>query len=150
MHRNAGGESPLGSDGSVESVNDRPLRVQMLGLLPAVLQPCGAACARPFMNKPVDALSDLQHQETPGFVTENGERAHAIAEQLFRDFGQAVRIEVVGLDSLQGMLLGARHRIGRGFAIVVDRTHVVRDPQDYASVKKVVAQALHARKATVA
>ena len=102
------------------------------------------------MNKPVSELSELEHKETPPFMTENGERAHAIAEQLFRDFGNDVRIEVVGLDSFQGFLLGARHRIGRGFAVVVDRTRVVRDPQDYESVKKVGAQALHARKAVFA
>ena len=123
---------------------ERPLRVRMLGLLPATLQPCGAACARPFVNNPVQELADQERTETPAFMLENGERAHAIAEQLFREFGDAVRIEVVGLDSLRGLMLGARHRIGRGFAVLVGDRHVVRDPQDYESVRMVVVDALRA------
>ncbi len=122
----------------------------MLGLLPAVLAPCGAACARPFMNAPVEELSQEEHAETPSFVQENGERAHAIAEQLFREFGDEVRIEVVGLDSLRGLVLGARHRIGKGFAIVVGDGRVVRNPKDYESVRTAVAEALEARNPSAA
>ena len=125
----------------------RPVRVRMLGLLPAVLAPCGAACARPFMNKPVEHLSQEEHADTPRFVQENGERAHAIAEQLFREFGDDVRIEVVGLDSLRGLVLGIRHRIGKGFAIVVGDGQVVRNPEDYGTVRAAVAQALASRSA---
>ena len=128
----------------------QPVRVRMLGLLPAVLAPCGAACARPFMNQPVERLSEEEHADTPPFVQENGERAHAIAVHLFREFGDDVRIEVVGLDSLRGLVLGVRHRIGKGFAIVVGDGEVVRDPQDYESVRTVVAEALRTRKVSAA
>ncbi len=114
----------------------------MVGLLPAILKPCGPACAQPFMNRPVEILTNQQPDETPSFLRENGERAHAIAEQLFRDFGDAVRIEVVGLDSPRGMLLGAKHRIGKGFAVVVGKRQVVRDPKDYDTVRGAVARAL--------
>ncbi len=128
----------------------QPVRVRMLGLLPAVLAPCGAACAQPFMNGPVKELSQEEHADTPSFVQENGERAHAIAEQLFREFGDDVRIEVVGLDSLRGLVLGARHRIGKGFAIVVGERQVVRNPRDYESVRTAVAEALGARETNAA
>lgn len=118
----------------------------MLGLLPAILKPCGPTCAQPFMNRPAERLSHEEMDEAPAFVRENGERIHSIAERLFRDFGHDVRIEVVGLDSPRGMLIAARHRIGRGFAVVVERGPVVRDPKDYEPVRAAVAEALAARK----
>ncbi len=114
----------------------------MLGLLPAVLKPCGPACAQPFMQRPVERLSSEEIEETPSFVRENGERAHAFAERLVRDFGAGVRIEVVGLDSPRGVWLGARHRIGRGFAVIVDGRTVVRNPQEYETLRVAVEKAL--------
>src|SRR5213596_2200905 len=83
----------------LRAVSSRPPRVQLLGLLPAVLKPCGPACAQPFMNRNVAALKDEELLETPAFVLENAERAHRIAEDLLHDFGDRVRIEDVGLDS---------------------------------------------------
>ncbi len=96
------------------------------------------------MNRPVQALSSEEWNETPDFVRQNGERAHAIAEQLFREFGDAVRIEVVGLDSPRGLLLAARHRVGREFTVVVGKDHVVKDPERYEVVRSAVARALNA------
>ncbi len=125
----------------------RPVRVRMVGLLPAILKPCGAACAQPFMNKPVNNLTNEEMNDTPSFMRENGERAHAFAEQLFRDFGDDVRIEVVGLDSPRGFLMAARHRVGKEFAVVVGKDRVVRDPKEYAMVKDAVTAALRARAA---
>src|SRR5256712_10534662 len=88
-----------------ENVVTRPPRIQLLGLLPAILKPCGPACAQPFTNRNVEALRDEEWHETPAFVLENADRAHRIAEDLFRDFGDRVRIEVVGLDSPRGVWL---------------------------------------------
>ncbi len=117
----------------------------MVGLLPAILKPCGPACAQPFMNRPVEKLTEEETDETPSFVRENGERAHAWAEQLFRDFGDRVRIEVVGLDSPRGLLLAARHQVGKNFAVVVGKDWVVRDPSDYGAIKDAVSAALRTR-----
>lgn len=122
-----------------------PLRIRMVGLLPAILKPCGAACAQPFMNRPVQALSHEEMDDTPAFVRGNGERAHAIAEQLFRDFGPAVRIEVVGLDSPRGLLLAARRRVGKEFTVIVGKDRVLRDPRGYDEVKSTVNEALRAQ-----
>src|SRR3989475_11776146 len=83
----------------------RPRRGQPLGLPPAILNPCGPACAQPFTNRNVEALREEEWHETPAFVIENADRAHRIAEDLFRDFGDRVRIEVVGLDSPRGVWL---------------------------------------------
>ena len=119
----------------------------MLGLWPAVLQPCGPSCARPFVNAPAERMSNQEMDETPPFIRENGERAHAIAEQLFRDFGDEVRIEVVALDTPRGFWLAAGHRVGVGCAVVVGGRTVVRDPEDYIHVKSAVARSLHAEDA---
>lgn len=126
-------------------MSSRPLRVQMLGLLPAILKPCGPACAQPFMNHPVEKLTTEEMGETPRFVQENGEQAHALAEHLFRDFGNQVRIEVVGLDSPRGIWLALRHRVGKGFAVVVGNRHVLRSPAEYEAVKEVVERTLRER-----
>ncbi|SRR6266849_785551 len=123
----------------------RPPRIQLLGLLPAVLKPCGPACAQPFTNDNVETLREEEWHETPAFVIENAERAHRIAEDLFRDFGDRVRIEVVGLDSPRGVWLGLRHRVGKGFAVIVDGREVFRDPGDSSSVKAAVSRALSTR-----
>src|SRR5207249_3318573 len=81
-------------------------------------------------NRNVEALRDEEWHETPAFVRENADRAHRIAEDLFRDFGDRVRIEVVGLDSPRGVWLGLRHRVGKGFAVIVDGRDVFRDPSE--------------------
>src|SRR5438445_394913 len=39
-------------------MSPRPPKVQLLGLLPAILKPCGPACAQPFTNVSVEALID--------------------------------------------------------------------------------------------
>lgn len=122
-----------------------PARITVLGLLPAVLKPCGPACAQPFTNPQVRALEAEEMDETPAFMRENAERAHEIAESLFADFGDRVRIEVVGLDSPKGFWLGLRHRIGKGFALVVDGREVVRDPLSYEETKAAVERAVRAR-----
>ena len=126
-------------------VASRPPRVQLLGLLPAILKPRGPACAQPFTNRTVDRLRAEELEETPGFMLKNAERAHAIAEDLFRDFGGRVRIEVVGFDSPKGIWLGLRHRIGGGFAVIVDGREVIRDPTGYGLVRSAVQRAVQVR-----
>jgi len=132
-------------EGHLSFVASKPPKVQLVGLLPAILKPCGPACAQPFTQRNVEALREEEWQETPGFVLENAERAHHIAEDLFRDFGDSVRIEVVGLDSPRGVWLGLRYRIGKGFAVVVDGHEVFRDPKDSGPVKDAVSRALSTR-----
>ncbi len=123
----------------------RPVRVQMLGLLPAVLKPCGPACAQPFMNANVRALALEELEETPAFLRENADRAHELAERLLREFGPTIEIEVVGLDSPKGFWLGLRHRIGKGFAVVVDGKEVVREALGYEETKRAVESAVRLR-----
>src|SRR2546425_13264409 len=135
----------LGGSALSRIVVTRPPRVQPPGLPPAILKPCGPACAQPFTNRNVEALREEEWHETPAFVIENADRAHRIAEDLFRDFGDRVRIEVVGFDSPRGVWLGLRHQIGKGFAVIVDGRDVFRDPRDYDPVKGAVSRALSAR-----
>ena len=128
----------------LRAVSSRPPRIQLLGLLPAILKPCGPACAQPFTNESVEALKAEERRETPAFVRENAERAHGLAEQLLKDFGPRIRIEVVGLDSPRGVWLGIRHRVGKGFAVIVDGNEVFRNSDEYESVKQAVARAITA------
>lgn len=123
----------------------RPPTVQLVGLLPAILKPCGPSCAQPFMNSSVTALRDEELRETPEFVLQNADRAHHLAEDLFREFGNQVRIEVVGLDSPKGFWIGMRHRVGQGFAVVVDGKDVFRRNPQYAEVREAVQRALQSR-----
>lgn len=102
------------------------------------------------MNETVAELKSEEILETPGFLIENAKRAHAIADDLIRDFGDAIRIEVVGLDTPKGMWLGLRHRFGRGFAIVVDGREVFRDGSAYATVREAVTRAVGMRRTTSA
>jgi hypothetical protein len=125
-------------------VASRPPRIQLLGLLPAILKPCGPACAQPFTNESVEALKAEERLETPAFLRENAERAHGLAEHLLRDFGPRIRIEIVGLDSPRGVWLGIRHGVGKGFAVIVDRDEVFRNSDDYESVKQAVDRAIKA------
>src|SRR3989440_9720146 len=103
----------------------RPPRVQLLGLPPAILNPCGPACAQPFTNRNVEAMREEEWHETPAFVIENADRAHRIAEDLFRDFGDRVRIEVVGLDSPRGVWLCLRPPLATDFAVTVAAPEVL-------------------------
>ena len=123
----------------------RPPRIQLVGLLPAILKPCGPACAQPFMNDTVAQLKSEERDETPEYIRKNAERAHAIAEDLMRDFGGAIRIEVVGLDTPKGVWLGLRHRFGKGFAVIVDGREVFRESAPYEPVRQAVARAVSLR-----
>ncbi len=87
-------------------------------------------------------LKEEEWRETPEFVRENADRAHRLAERLLRDYGPRIRIEVVGLDSPRGVWLGVRHRVGKGFAVIVDGREVFRNSDDYDSVKQAVDRAL--------
>ncbi len=87
-------------------------------------------------------LKEEEWRETPEFVRENADRAHRLAERLLRDYGPRIRIEVVGLDSPRGTWLGIRHRVGKGFAVIVDGREVFRNSDDYDPVKQAVDRAL--------
>src|SRR3989442_7970835 len=126
----------------IENVVTRPPRVQLLGLLPAILKPCGPACAQPFTKRNVEALRDEEWHETPAFVLENADRAHRIAEDLCRDFGDRVRIEVVGLDSPRGVWLGPPPPAGRRVAGFVGGRRVFFDPPRSAPAEGAVSRAL--------
>src|SRR3989442_4478015 len=79
------------------SVVTRPPRVQLLGLLPAILKPCGPAFAQPFTNRNVEALRDEEWHDIPPFLVGDADRAPRIAAGLVPGFGGPLRIEVVGL-----------------------------------------------------
>ena len=135
----------MGRNVSVQFVPFRPPRIQLLGLLPAILKPCGPACAQPFMNDTVAALKSEELRETPPLLLENANRAHNLAKKLFRDFGDRIRIEVVGIDSPRGIWLALRHRVGKGFAVVVDGREVLRDPEGFEETRAAVERALRSR-----
>src|SRR2546428_6837960 len=97
-----------------ENVVTRPPRIPLLGLLPAILKPCCPACAQPFTQRNVEALRDEEWHETPGFVPENAERAHHIAEDPFRDFGVSLRIQGLRTATPPGLLSGPRARLRKG------------------------------------
>jgi hypothetical protein len=97
------------------------------------------------MNGTVAALRSEEIAETPAFLLENADRAHELAEDLVRDFGNQIRIEVVGMDTPKGIWLGLRHRVGQGLAVIVDGREVFRDPGDYVGVKGAVSRALVAQ-----
>jgi len=97
------------------------------------------------MNPAVAALKSEELRETPAFILENANRAHELAERLLQNFGDRIRIEVVGLDSPRGIWLALRHRIGKGFAVVVDGREVVRDPLRFEETRAAVERALASR-----
>src|SRR5436853_6952531 len=95
-------------------MSPRPPKVQLLGLLPAILKPCGPACAQPFTNVSVEALMDAERRETPDLLRENSERAHELAERLAGDCGSRLRITVVGRTAPRGIWLALRAAVARG------------------------------------
>jgi len=50
----------------------------------------------------------------------------------------------VGLDSPRGVWLGIRHKVGKGFAVIVDGNEVFRNSDEYESVKQAVDRAITA------
>src|SRR2546430_14381959 len=100
-------------------MSPRPPKVQLLGLLPAILKPCGPACAQPFTNVSVEALKEEERRENPTFVREKAESAHGLSEQLIKDYGAPIRIVGGGLDFPRGGWVGLRPGIGEGVAGVV-------------------------------
>jgi len=93
----------------------------------------------------VTALASEELRETPAVLLENASRAHELAERLLRDFGNRIRIEVVGLESPRGIWLALRHRVGKGFSVVVDGKEVVRDPLRFEETRAAVERAIRSR-----
>src|SRR5207245_8690827 len=91
-------ETDLGRNVHGETVRTEPLRIQLLGLLPAILKPCGPSCAQPFLNDTVTALASEELRETPAVLLENASRAHELAERLLRRFGTRIRIDAAGTE----------------------------------------------------
>src|SRR5947199_9076936 len=76
----------------LRAVSSRPPRIQLLGVLPASLKPCGPACAQPFTNQSDQALKAEEQRETPALVGENAERAHGLEAQHPKQFDARTRI----------------------------------------------------------
>src|SRR2546430_10402730 len=113
-------------------MSPRPPKVQLLGLLPAILKPCGPACAQPFTNVSVEALIDEERRETPDLLRENSERAHELAERLLGDFGSRLRVEGLCLEAPLRRWLGLPHPAGGRFRGLLRRAHVFRNPAYYS------------------
>src|SRR5437870_119000 len=77
-------------------MSPRPPKVQLLGLLPAILKPCGPACAQPFTNVSVEALIDEERREPQDFTDQGNDRRkgrHWAEDREGQNDGQAEVLE---------------------------------------------------------
>ncbi len=96
----------------------RPVRVTIYGLFPTVYSMCAPCCARDYL-----ALCRPSHQvDQLGEYPEKLRRNQRLLELLAFRLGsiRGVRVEVVSADSLKGVLLAARYRLGLGPAVIVE------------------------------
>ncbi len=96
----------------------RPVRVVVYGLFPTVYSMCAPCCTRDYLAMCRPRYHAEQLAEYPESVRMNQRLLELLAFRLSSIGG--VRVEAVSADSLKGVLLAARYRLGRGPAVIVE------------------------------
>jgi len=123
-------------------MKSKPLRVELIGLLPALYRVC-TTC------QPVDYLSlsgvDYIAEQLAGYppdVVEEQKKLYELYDRLGKDFGESVATVPVTLMSLRGLWLSLRHNLKRGPAVIIHGQRIVREDLSYDAIKEIVKEEL--------
>lgn len=114
----------------------RPVRVVVYGLFPTVYSMCAPCCTRDYLAICRPGYQAEQLAEYPEGVRRNQRLLELLAFRLGSVGG--VRVEAVSADSLRGLLLAARYRLGRGPAVIVEGRVFRGEELDYKRVVEYV------------
>ncbi len=112
-----------------------PVRVTVVGIFPTLYSMVASCCTYDYASSLTEEKR-RQLSEYPDWMIEN----YKLLLRIYRDlseFGSSIKLEVVGLDSLRGVLLALRYRLNKGVSIIVgDR--VFRGP--VLDMKEVISE----------
>lgn len=91
------------------------LRIIVYGLFPTIFSACSGCCPTQYI---VDCRYEEQIDEYPYAVKRNQDFLNSVFNVL-SDFGDKVYIDVVGADSVRGLLLSIRYGLGSKPAIII-------------------------------
>lgn len=121
------------------SLTQRPVRVQLLGVLPMTYRTCAHGAD---LCAPADMRDQLM--EYPAHVQAQQEVVEAAARALWDDFGQRVRVESVPLTTLHGAWLAFRHQLGADAVALVNGAGPLPLTQGYQALRDAVRRCLAA------
>lgn len=123
-------------------MKNKPLRVELIGLLPALYRVC-TTC------QPVDYLSlsgiDYIAEQLAGYprdVVEEQKKLYELCDRLGKDFGGAVATVPVTLMSLRGLWLSLRHNLKKGPAVIINGERVLSGELSYDPIKELIEKEL--------
>ncbi|HEY7347630.1 MAG TPA: hypothetical protein VH599_04870 [Ktedonobacterales bacterium] len=118
----------------------RPIKVEMVGLLPTLFSMCASCCTTDTMGACGIDLAAQQMRDYPPEVVETNQRAAELYTRLLRDYQGLVVPLAVSTTSPRGLWLSLRHRLSSDLAIVVNNRRVVANHGDYAELQAVIEQ----------
>ena len=97
---------------------DKPVRIIVYGLFPTLYSLCSPCCTRDYMSYCSPGIEEEQLKEYPEPMLKSQEALERIVNGLAGEGGN-LEIEIVGADTLKGLILAARYKLGSGPAIIV-------------------------------
>ncbi len=114
----------------------KPVRVLVYGLFPTVYSMCAPCCTRDYLAMCRPGYQAEQLAEYPEGLRRNQRLLELLAFRLGSIRG--VRVEAVSADSLKGLLLAARYRLGRGPAVIVEGRVFKEEELDFRRIVEYV------------
>jgi hypothetical protein len=118
----------------------RPIKVEMVGLLPTLFSMCANCCTTDTMGACGIDLAADQMRDYPPEVIETNQRAAELYTRLLSDYRGLVVPLAVSTTSPRGLWLSLRHRLSSGFSMVVNNRRAVAGNADYADLKAAIEQ----------
>ncbi len=118
----------------------RPIKVEMVGLLPTLFSMCASCCTTDTMGACGIDLAGDQMRDYPPEVIETNQRAAELYTRLLKDYKGLVVPLAVSTTSPRGLWLSLRHRLSSGFSIVVNNHRRIPGTADYTELKAAIEQ----------
>jgi hypothetical protein len=118
----------------------RPIKVEMVGLLPTLFSMCASCCTTDTMGACGVDLAGDQMRDYPPEVLETNQHAAELYTRLLRDYQGLVVPLAVSTTSPRGLWLSVRHRLSSGLSIVINNRRMIAGTADYAELKAAIEQ----------
>ncbi len=118
----------------------RPIKVEMVGLLPTLFSMCASCCTTDTMGACGINLTADQMRDYPPEVVETNQRAAELYTRLLQDYHGAVIPLAVSTTSPRGLWLSLRHRLSSSLSLVVNGRRVIAGNANYDDLKRAIEQ----------
>lgn len=97
----------------------KPLKVIIYGLFPTIYSTCAPCCSYDYFSACAPKNNIEQLNEYPKWMVSQQDIVVKMVNEL-SVYGNYLNIEVISADSLRGIILGLRYRLGNGPAVIIN------------------------------